>query len=332
MADSNFIDYVKIFCASGHGGAGSAHLHRAKYIPKGGPDGGDGGRGGHIILKANPQFWTLIHLKYRKHVKADDGEKGGSSLRKGANGADVVLEVPVGTVVKDAGTGETIFEMMEEGQERILCKGGRGGLGNNNFKSSTMQTPRFAQPGEEGEEGWFILELKLLADVGLVGFPNAGKSTLLSTITSARPKIADYAFTTLEPNLGIVRYYDDQSFVMADIPGIIEGAHEGKGIGIRFLRHIERNSVLLFMIAADGDGSGVKDGYETLLNELREYNPELLVKERVLAVTKCDMIDPDIERMIKSTLPKGIPAVFISSFTGEGLDRLKDLLWKALHK
>ena len=283
-------------------------------------------------MKANPQFWTLIHLKYRKHVKADDGEKGGSSLRKGANGADVVLEVPVGTVVKDAGTGETIFEMMEEGQERILCKGGRGGLGNNNFKSSTMQTPRFAQPGEEGEEGWFILELKLLADVGLVGFPNAGKSTLLSTITSARPKIADYAFTTLEPNLGIVRYYDDQSFVMADIPGIIEGAHEGKGIGIRFLRHIERNSVLLFMIAADGDGSGVKDGYETLLNELREYNPELLVKERVLAVTKCDMIDPDIERMIKSTLPKGIPAVFISSFTGEGLDRLKDLLWKALHK
>ena len=332
MADSNFIDYVKIFCASGHGGAGSAHLHRAKYIPKGGPDGGDGGRGGHIILKANPQFWTLIHLKYRKHVKADDGEKGGSSLRKGANGADVVLEVPVGTVVKDAGTGETIFEMMEEGQERILCKGGRGGLGNNNFKSSTMQTPRFAQPGEEGEEGWFILELKLLADVGLVGFPNAGKSTLLSTITSARPKIADYAFTTLEPNLGIVRYYDDQSFVMADIPGIIEGAHEGRGIGIRFLRHIERNSVLLFMIAADGDGSGVKDGYETLLNELREYNPELLVKERVLAVTKCDMIDPDIERMIKSTLPKGIPAVFISSFTGEGLDRLRDLLWKALHK
>lgn len=283
-------------------------------------------------MKANPQFWTLIHLKYRKHVKADDGEKGGSSLRKGANGADVVLEVPVGTVVKDAGTGETIFEMMEEGQERILCKGGRGGLGNNNFKSSTMQTPRFAQPGEEGEEGWFILELKLLADVGLVGFPNAGKSTLLSTITSARPKIADYAFTTLEPNLGIVRYYDDQSFVMADIPGIIEGAHEGRGIGIRFLRHIERNSVLLFMIAADGDGSGVKDGYETLLNELREYNPELLVKERVLAVTKCDMIDPDIERMIKSTLPKGIPAVFISSFTGEGLDRLKDLLWKALHK
>ena len=332
MTDSNFIDYVKIFCASGHGGAGSAHLHRAKYIPKGGPDGGDGGRGGHIILKANPQFWTLIHLKYRKHVKADDGEKGGSSLRKGANGTDVVLEVPVGTVVKDAGTGETIFEMMEEGQERILCKGGRGGLGNNNFKSSTMQTPRFAQPGEEGEEGWFILELKLLADVGLVGFPNAGKSTLLSTITSARPKIADYAFTTLEPNLGIVRYYDDQSFVMADIPGIIEGAHEGRGIGIRFLRHIERNSVLLFMIAADGDGSGVKDGYETLLNELREYNPELLVKERVLAVTKCDMIDPDIERMIKSTLPKGIPAVFISSFTGEGLDRLKDLLWKALHK
>lgn len=330
MADSNFIDYVKIYCASGHGGAGSTHLHRAKYIPKGGPDGGDGGRGGHIILKANPQFWTLIHLKYRKHVKAEDGEKGGSALRKGKNGEDVILDVPVGTVVRDAETEEILFEMVEAGEERVLCKGGRGGLGNDNFKTPTLQTPRFAQPGEEGEEGWFILELKLLADVGLVGFPNAGKSTLLSTITSAKPKIASYAFTTLEPNLGIVRYYDDQSFVMADIPGIIEGAHEGKGIGIRFLRHIERNSVLLFMVSAEEQD--IAKGYRTLLNELEEYNPELLVKERVLAVTKCDQIDKDIEKMIRPTLPKGVPAVFISSFSGEGLDKLKDMLWKALHK
>ena len=330
MPDSNFIDYVKIYCASGHGGAGSTHLHRAKYIPKGGPDGGDGGRGGHIILKANPQFWTLIHLKYRKHVKAEDGEKGGSALRKGKNGEDVILDVPVGTVVRDAETEEILFEMVEAGEERVLCKGGRGGLGNDNFKTPTLQTPRFAQPGEEGEEGWFILELKLLADVGLVGFPNAGKSTLLSTITSAKPKIASYAFTTLEPNLGIVRYYDDQSFVMADIPGIIEGAHEGKGIGIRFLRHIERNSVLLFMVSAEEQD--IAKGYRTLLNELEEYNPELLVKERVLAVTKCDQIDKDIEKMIRPTLPKGVPAVFISSFSGEGLDKLKDMLWKALHK
>ena len=330
MPDSNFIDYVKIYCASGHGGAGSTHLHRAKYIPKGGPDGGDGGRGGHIILKANPQFWTLIHLKYRKHVKAEDGEKGGSALRKGKNGGDVILDVPVGTVVKDAETEEILFEMVEPDEQRILCKGGRGGLGNDNFKTPTLQTPRFAQPGEEGEEGWFILELKLLADVGLVGFPNAGKSTLLSTVTSAKPKIASYAFTTLEPNLGIVKYYDDQSFVMADIPGIIEGAHEGKGIGIRFLRHIERNSVLLFMVSAEEQD--IAKGYRTLLNELEEYNPELLVKERVLAVTKCDQIDKEIEKMIRPTLPKGIPAVFISSFSGEGLDKLKDLLWKALHK
>ena len=242
MAESNFIDYVKIYCASGHGGAGSSHLHRAKYVPKGGPDGGDGGRGGHIILRANPQFWTLIHLKYRKNIHATDGEKGGSALRTGKNGEDIYLDVPIGTVAKNAETGEVLFEMMEAGEERILCRGGRGGLGNDNFKSATQQTPRYAQPGEEGEEGVFILELKLLADVGLVGFPNAGKSTLLATITAAKPKIASYAFTTLEPNLGIVRYYDDKSFVMADIPGIIEGAHEGKGIGIRFLRHIERNS------------------------------------------------------------------------------------------
>lgn len=249
MPDSNFIDYVKIWCASGHGGAGSMHLYRAKYVPKGGPDGGDGGRGGHIILRANPQFWTLIHLKYRKHIKAEEGGHGEGGLRTGKNGEDIILDVPVGTVAKDAETGEVLFEMMEPGETRILCKGGRGGLGNNNFKTATNQTPRYAQPGEDGQEGWFILELKVLADVGLVGFPNAGKSTLLAAITAAKPKIANYAFTTLEPNLGIVQYYDDQSFVMADIPGIIEGAHEGRGIGIRFLRHIERNSVLLFMVS-----------------------------------------------------------------------------------
>lgn len=328
MTDSNFIDYVKIYCASGHGGAGSVHLHRAKYIPKGGPDGGDGGRGGHIILKANPQFWTLIHLKYRKHIKADDGEKGGSANRSGKNGSDIYLDVPVGTVVKDAESGETRFEMMEPGEERILCKGGRGGLGNSNFKSATLQTPRFAQPGEDGQEGVFILELKLLADVGLVGFPNAGKSTLLSTITAAKPKIASYAFTTLEPNLGIVRYHDGRSFVMADIPGIIEGAHDGKGIGLRFLRHIERNSVLLFMVSVEEEN--IADGYRTLLNELKLYNPELLTKQRVLAITKCDLIDKEIEEQMRPSIPESVPYVFISSSTGEGLDKLKDALWKAL--
>ena len=328
MAESNFIDYVKIFCASGKGGAGSTHLHRAKYVPKGGPDGGDGGRGGHIILRANAQFWTLIHLKYRKHVRADDGEKGGAALCKGKNGADVVLEVPVGTVVKEAETGDVLFELVDDGDEKILCKGGRGGLGNNNFKTATLQTPRFAQPGEEGQEGWFILELKLLADVGLVGFPNAGKSTLLSTITAAKPKIADYAFTTLEPNLGIVRYRDGLSFVMADIPGIIEGAHEGKGIGLRFLRHIERNAVLLFMVSCEEED--IARAYGTLLDELRQYNPELLVKQRVLAVTKCDIIDADIERELEKSLPEGLPHVFISSASGTGLDKLKDCLWKAL--
>lgn len=304
------------------------HLHRAKYVPKGGPDGGDGGRGGHIILRANQQLWTLIHLKYRKHVKADNGGNGQGGLRTGKNGEDIVLEVPVGTVAKDAETGETLFEMMEPGEEKILCRGGRGGLGNNNFKTATNQTPRYAQPGQEGQEGWFILELKVLADVGLVGFPNAGKSTLLAAITAAKPKIANYAFTTLEPNLGIVRYYDDRSFVMADIPGIIEGAHEGKGIGIRFLRHIERNSVLLFMVSAEEND--IAASYETLLNELREYNPELLDKDRVLAVTKCDLIDKDIEKDLAPTLPKGIPHVFISSVSGEGLKELKDLLWETL--
>lgn len=330
MADSNFIDYVKIYCASGHGGAGSMHLHRAKYIPKGGPDGGDGGRGGHIILRADKQFWTLIHLKYRKNVKAEDGEKGGAALCKGKNGTDVYLDVPVGTVAKDAETGEVLFEMMEDGEERILCRGGKGGWGNDHFKTATNQTPRYAQPGEEGEEGVFILELKLLADVGLVGFPNAGKSTLLSVVTAAKPKIADYAFTTLEPNLGIVRYYDDRSFVMADIPGIIEGAHEGKGIGIRFLRHIERNSVLLFMISCEEED--IAAGYKTLLNELKVYNPELLTKQRVLAVTKCDQLDEELEKEIEPTLPKRVPHVFISSLTGEGIDKLKDILWKALQK
>lgn len=304
------------------------HLHRAKYIPKGGPDGGDGGRGGHIILRANPQFWTLIHLKYRKNVIAPDGEKGGAALCRGANGEDIWLDVPVGTVVKDAETEEVLFDMMEPGEERILCKGGRGGWGNDHFKSPTNQTPRYAQPGEEGEEGWFILELKLLADVGLVGFPNAGKSTLLASITSAKPKIANYAFTTLEPNLGIVRYYDDKSFVMADIPGIIEGAHEGKGIGTRFLRHIERNSVLLFMVSVEEDD--IAAGYQTLLGELEQYNPELLLKQRVLAVTKCDLADEDILSEIEPSLPKDIPHIFISSASGSGLSELKDLLWKTL--
>lgn len=330
MADSNFIDYVKIFCASGNGGAGSMHLRREKYIPKGGPDGGDGGRGGHIILRANPQFWTLIHLKYRKHIKAEHGGAGSGQLCKGKNGEDIYLDVPLGTVAKDAETGEVLFELVEPGEERILVRGGRGGLGNNNFKSATNQTPRYAQPGEPGQEGWFILELKILADVGLVGFPNAGKSTLLSKVSAARPKIADYAFTTLEPNLGIVSYYDDQSFVMADIPGIIEGAHEGKGIGLRFLRHIERNSILLFMVPADADD--IKSGYEILLNELRMYNPELLVKGRVLAISKSDMLDKKMKEEMEAGLPEGIPHVFISSFTGEGLKELKDMLWETLHK
>ena len=329
MPDSNFIDYVKIFCASGHGGAGSVHLHRAKYVPKGGPDGGDGGRGGHIILRANPQFWTLIHLKYKKIIKAEDGAKGGAALCKGKQGQDIYLDVPVGTVVKDAETEEILFEMMEEGEERILCKGGRGGLGNNNFKSATQQTPIYAQPGEEGQEGWFILELKILADVGLVGFPNAGKSTLLAAITSAKPKIANYAFTTLEPNLGIVRYHEEKSFVMADIPGIIEVAHEGRGIGLRFLRHIERNSVLLFMVSAEEEN--VSKSYEVLLNELEMYNPELLDKDRVLAVTKCDIIDSKTEKKIMKTLPADIPCVMISSVTGKGLAELKDELWAALN-
>ena len=330
MPDSNFIDYVKIFCASGNGGAGSTHLRRAKYVPKGGPDGGDGGRGGHIILRANPQFWTLIHLKYRKHIKAEHGAAGSGQLCKGKNGADIYLDVPVGTVAKDAETGDVLFELIEPGEERILVKGGRGGLGNNNFKSATNQTPRYAQPGEPGTEGWFILELKVLADVGLVGFPNAGKSTLLSKVSAAKPKIANYPFTTLEPNLGIVRYYDDKSFVMADIPGIIEGAHEGKGIGLRFLRHIERNSILLFLIAADTEDAGKE--YNILLNELREYNPELLVKKRLLAISKSDLLDDGRKAELEASIPGDIPHVFFSSMTGDNIQTLKDMLWKALHE
>ena len=328
MADSNFIDYVKIYCRSGNGGPGSTHMRREKYVPKGGPDGGDGGRGGHIILRANPQFWTLIHLKYRKHIMAEHGASGSGQLQTGKNGEDIILDVPLGTVAKNAETGEILFEMVEPFEERILVKGGRGGLGNNNFKTATNQTPRYSQPGEPCEEGWFILELKLLADVGLVGFPNAGKFTLLSTVSAAKPKIADYPFTTLEPNLGIVSYYDDKSFVMADIPGIIEGAHEGKGIGMRFLRHIERNSILLFMVAADQDD--IREGYEVLLNELREYNPELLVKDRVLAITKSDMLDEQLKEEIAAQLPEDIPHVFISSFTQEGISELKNMLWDAL--
>ncbi len=330
MPDSNFIDYVKIFCASGAGGAGSTHLRRAKYIPKGGPDGGDGGRGGHVILRANPQFWTLIHLKYRKHIKAEPGGAGSGQLCKGKDGEDVWLDVPVGTVAKDAETGEVLFELMEPWEERILVKGGRGGLGNNNFKSPTNQTPRYSQPGEPGQEGWFILELKILADVGLVGFPNAGKSTLLSTVSAARPKIADYPFTTLEPNLGIVRYFEDQSFVMADIPGIIEGAHLGKGIGLRFLRHIERNSILLFLVPADSQD--VEKEYGILLNELKEYNPELLVKGRILAISKADMLDEKMKSEMEARLPDNVPHIFFSSMTGENIQQLKDLIWKTLHE
>jgi len=330
MADSNFIDYVKIFCSSGNGGAGSMHLRREKYVPKGGPDGGDGGRGGHVILRANPQFWTLIHLKYRKHIHAEHGGAGSGQMCNGKNGTDIYLDVPLGTVAKDAETDEVLFELVEPGEEKILVKGGRGGLGNNNFKSATNQTPRYAQPGEPGQEGWFILELKILADVGLVGFPNAGKSTLLATVTAAKPKIANYAFTTLEPNLGIVSYYDDRSFVMADIPGIIEGAHEGKGIGLRFLRHIERNSILLFMIPADTDD--VNKEYEILLNELKEYNPELLVKGRMLAISKSDMLDEKMKAEMEAMLPEGVRHVFISSMTGEGIKELKDMLWAVLHE
>ena len=324
---SSFVDYVKIYCRSGKGGAGSAHLRSEKCLPKGGPDGGDGGRGGHIILRGNSQKWTLLHLKYTKHLFAGDGGRGGVQTSTGANGKDIYVDVPLGTVAKDGETEELLFEITEDGEEKILARGGRGGLGNSHFKSSTFQTPRFAQPGEPGVEGWYILELKVLADVGLVGFPNAGKSTLLSSVSAAKPKIANYAFTTLVPNLGIVSYREDKSFVMADIPGIIEGAHEGKGLGIRFLRHIERNSVLLFVIPADCDS--VKKEYDILLNELKLYNPELLDKHRVLAISKTDLIDEELKESIKKHLPQ-LPYVFISAITGDGLTSLKDILWTAL--
>ncbi|MCD8206777.1 MAG: GTPase ObgE [Bacteroidales bacterium] len=330
MAESNFIDYVRIFCASGNGGAGSMHLRREKYVPKGGPDGGDGGRGGHVILRANPQYWTLIHLKYMKHIRAEHGGAGGAQLSTGKNGEDIILDVPLGTVAKDAETEEVLFEVVEPMEEKILVRGGRGGLGNNNFKTATNQTPRYSQPGEPGEEGWFILELKLLADVGLVGFPNAGKSTFLAAVTAAKPKIANYAFTTLEPNLGIVKYRDYKSFVIADIPGIIEGAHEGKGLGLRFLRHIERNSILLFMVPVDC--KDIAEEYKILLNELQEYNPELMVKSRILAITKSDLLDEEMLAELEPAVPKTIPHVFISSVSGRGLTELKDLIWKVLNE
>jgi GTPase len=329
MSGSNFVDYVKINCRSGKGGAGSAHLHRSKLTAKGGPDGGDGGRGGHIIIKGNSQLWTLLHLKYRKHVIASPGDPGGSSLKTGADGEDEILEVPVGTIAKDAETGELLGEISQDGERIVLVPGGRGGLGNNHFKSSTLQTPRFAQPGEPGQERWIVLELKLLADVGLVGFPNAGKSTLLSVMSAAKPEIANYPFTTLVPNLGMVYYREDLSFVIADIPGIIEGAHLGKGLGLRFLRHIERNSTLLFMVPADSPD--IKKEYMILLNELKQYNPELLDKKRALAVTKADMLDEELTNELKKELPKGVPAIFISAVTGKNILELKDLLWKLLN-
>ncbi|MGB7529422.1 MULTISPECIES: GTPase ObgE [Sphingobacterium] len=328
---SNFVDYVKVCCRSGHGGAGSAHLHRDKHTAKGGPDGGDGGRGGHIILKGSHQHWTLLHLKFRKHIIADSGEAGGSALRTGANGKDEILEVPLGTVAKNAETGEVLFEITEDGETKILTPGGRGGLGNWHFKSSTVQTPRFAQPGLPGKEEWMILELKVLADVGLVGFPNAGKSTLLSVVSAAKPEIADYPFTTLVPNLGIVSYRDGKSFVMADIPGIIEGASEGKGLGHRFLRHIERNSVLLFLVPADTDRT-IEEEYNILLNELTAYNPELLDKPKLLAISKSDMLDEELEKEMALQVPKGIPYLFISSVTGKNIQQLKDMIWKAINE
>lgn len=327
---SNFVDYVKICCRSGKGGAGSAHLHRDKLTAKGGPDGGDGGRGGHVVVKGNAQLWTLLHLKFRKHVIAGVGESGGSSLRTGKTGQDEILEVPLGTIAKNAETDEILFEITKDGETQILTPGGRGGLGNWHFKSPTQQTPRFAQPGEEGQEQWNILELKLLADVGLVGFPNAGKSTLLSVVSAAKPEIADYAFTTLVPNLGIVAYRNNRSFVMADIPGIIEGASQGKGLGIRFLRHIERNSVLLFMVPADTNRN-IKEEYEILLNELEEYNPELIHKPRVLAITKGDLLDDELQQEMKAELPADIPSIFISSVAQKGITELKDMLWKEIN-
>jgi GTP-binding protein len=329
MTEGNFVDYIKVYASSGKGGRGSAHLHREKFITKGGPDGGDGGRGGHIILRGNKDMWTLFHLKFKKHFRAEQGGDGSKSRSTGKDGIDIYVDVPLGTIVRDSETAEIIFEITENGEEKILLEGGMGGRGNWHFKSSTNQTPRYAQPGVDGLEGWFQIELKILADVGLVGFPNAGKSTLLSVITAAKPKIADYAFTTLKPNLGIVEYREFKSFVMADIPGIIEGAAEGKGLGHRFLRHIERNSTLLFLIPADSDD--IHKEYEVLLNELKKHNPELLDKQRLLAISKTDMLDEELQEEIKNELPTGIPFVFISSLAQIGLQELKDKLWKMLN-
>ena len=329
MAEQNFIDFVRICCRTGKGGQGSAHFRRDKITAMGGPDGGDGGRGGHIILRGNRNIWTLLPVRYRKHVIAKDGGNGGESHRSGAEGEDIYIDVPLGTIAKDVESGEVHFEITEHGEERILAKGGRGGLGNSHFKSATNQAPRYAQPGEEGVEEWKILELKVLADVGLVGFPNAGKSTLLSVVTAAKPKIASYAFTTLTPNLGIVKYRGHQSFIIADIPGIIENAHEGKGIGHRFLRHIERNAILLFMVPSDADN--IKKEYEILLNELKMFNPELLDKPRILAITKSDLIDDELKEMLQPELPEGIETLFISSVAQIGLEELKDKLWAAMN-
>ena len=330
MASSNFVDYVKIFARSGSGGAGSRHFRKEKFIEFGGPDGGDGGNGGSIILRGNSQYWTLIHLKYQRHIFAENGEPGSGARCTGKSGANVILDVPLGTVARDAESGEIVCEVTEDGQQAVLLAGGRGGWGNWHFKSATNQAPRYAQPGEEGREGWYILELKLLADVGLVGFPNAGKSTLLAAVSAAKPKIANYAFTTLEPNLGIVQYRDFKSFVMADIPGIIEGAHEGKGLGTRFLRHIERNSILLFMIPADT--TDIRNEYRILLNELEQYNPELMDKQRLLAITKSDLLDEELMEALRADLPADLPSIFISSVTGYHLAQLKDMLWEALQR
>ena len=329
MTDGNFIDYIKIYAASGKGGRGSAHLHREKYIAKGGPDGGDGGRGGHVILRGNVGLWTLHHLRFLKHTRAEHGGDGSSSRSTGKDGEDAYVEVPLGTIVRDADTQEILFEITEDKQEVILLEGGKGGRGNWHFKSSTNQTPRYAQPGIPGQDGWFQIELKVLADVGLVGFPNAGKSTLLSVVTAAKPKIADYEFTTLKPNLGIVAHRNQTSFVMADIPGIIEGAHEGKGLGHRFLRHIERNSTLLFLIPADTDD--IQKAYDILLNELKMHNPELLDKNRLLGISKCDMLDEELMEEMKKEIPEGIPCLFFSSVAQIGLQELKDKLWELLN-
>ncbi len=330
MEKSNFIDYIRIFCKSGHGGAGSKHFMRTKYNAQAGPDGGDGGRGGHIILRGNTQTWTLLHLRYYKNVLAEDGENGSKNNSSGRMGKDIIIDVPLGTIARDEETGKLQAEILEDGQEVILMPGGRGGLGNGNFATPTNQVPEYAQPGEEGVEGWKTLELKVLADVGLVGFPNAGKSTLLSVITAAKPKIADYAFTTLTPQLGIVEYRDGKSFCIADLPGIIEGAAEGKGLGHRFLRHIERNAVLLFLIPADSTDH--KKEFEVLLSELEQYNPEMLQKEFVIAISKSDMLDDELKAAIEKELPANIPHIFISSVTHKGLAELKDLLWLTLNK